>query len=197
MFDHSWGMGSSSALVANLARWAMTEPFELFSRLYNGSGYDIAAALAESPILFSYVNHKAKITPVKFLPVFHTHISFIYTGHKQNTESSLEAYRRLPTPSKQQIEMMNYFTGELFRTQHLKQFMQIMNEHEAFLSRILDKKTVKEELFTDFDGEIKSLGAWGGDMVMAASEKTGEYIRTYFETKGYQTVFDFHTLILS
>jgi hypothetical protein len=190
-------MGSSSALVANLTRWAMIEPFELFHRLYNGSGYDIAAALAESPILFSTVDHKPEIIPVKFLPVFHSQIFFVYTGHKQDTAASLDEYMRIPSPARQHIEMMNYFTGELLRTRHLKQFMQIVREHEAFISRILAKKTVKEEFFADFDGEIKSLGAWGGDMIMAVSEKTVEYIRSYFRTKGYQVVFDFQTLILS
>ncbi len=93
--------------------------------------------------------------------------------------------------------MMNYFTGELLYTRHLKQFMQIMSEHESFISDLLGKKTVKEEYFSDFNGEIKSLGAWGGDMMMAVSEMPGDYIRTYFQTKDIQTVFDFHSLILS
>ena len=59
-FDHSWGMGSSSALIANLARWAEIGPFDLFHLLYKGSGYDVAAALAEGPILFSTVNRKER-----------------------------------------------------------------------------------------------------------------------------------------
>jgi hypothetical protein len=29
--------------------------------------------------------------------------------------------------------------------------------------------TIKESLFSDFDGIIKSLGAWGGDFVMAGT----------------------------
>jgi hypothetical protein len=89
------------------------------------------------------------------------------------------------------------FTGELLHTKHLKQFMQIMSEHESFISNLLGKITVKEEYFSDFNGEIKSLGAWGGDMMMAVSELPGDYIRTFFKTKNIQTVFDFHSLILS
>jgi mevalonate kinase len=196
-FDHSWGMGSSSTLIANLARWAMIDPFELFHRLYKGSGYDVAAALAEGPILFSTANHKVTITPVRFQPSFHQHIWFVYRGQKQDTEQSLNAFSRLPEPSRQQIEMINYFTGEMLHTRHLKQFMQMMYEHETFISRLLSKETVKEEYFSDFIGEIKSLGAWGGDMMMAVSELPRDYIRTYFGTKGIQPVFDFHSLILS
>ena len=196
-FDHNWGMGSSSALIANLARWAAIDPYDLFHRLNKGSGYDIAAAMAEGPIVFSTTIHNRKIIQVKFLPAFHQHIWFVYSGRKQDTGGSLHEFSKLPIPTRQQIEMINYFTGELLHTKHLNQFMQIMSEHELFISHLLGRKTVKEEYFSDFKGEIKSLGAWGGDMMMAVSEIPGDYIRTYFDTKDIQTVFDFHSLILS
>jgi hypothetical protein len=93
--------------------------------------------------------------------------------------------------------MISYFTDELLHTRHLKHFMHIVSEHESFISNYLGRKTVKQEYFSDFIGEIKSLGAWGGDMMMAVSELPRDYIRTYFQTKGIQTLFDFHTLILS
>jgi mevalonate kinase len=196
-FDHSWGMGSSSALIANLAQWAGIDLFDLFHRLNRGSGYDVAAAQAKGPILFSTINHRAKIIPVRFQPVFHKNIWFVYRGRKQDTEQSLREFSTLPEPTRQQIEMINYFTGELLHTQHLKQFMQIMSEHESFISQWLGRKTVREEYFSDFNGKIKSLGAWGGDMMMAVSEMPGDYIRNYFQTKDIQTVFDFHSLVLS
>lgn len=195
-FDHSWGMGSSSALIANLARWAKIDPFELFHRVHKGSGYDVAAALADGPILFSTVNHKERIVPVRFHPTFHQHIGFVYRGLKQDTEQSLNEFERLQEPTRQQVELMNYFTGELLYTRHLKQFMQIISDHESFIANLLGRKTVKEELFSDFNGAIKSLGAWGGDMMMAASEMPAGYIRSYFQTKGIHTVFDFHALVL-
>lgn len=196
-FDHNWGMGSSSALLANLARWAGIGPFDLFHRLGRGSGYDVAAALATGPILFSASNHFARITPVKFLPDFHQHIWFVYRGWKQDTERSLDEFSRLQEPTRQQVEMMNYYTGELLQTRHLKQFMHIMSEHELFISRMLGRNPVKEEFFSDFKGEIKSLGAWGGDMMMAVSELPGDYVRSYFQAKNIQTIFDFDSLILS
>ncbi len=195
-FDHSWGMGSSSALIANLARWAGIGPFDLFHLLYKGSGYDVAAALAEGPILFSTVNGKERIIPVKFKPSFHKHIGFVYRGRKQDTAQSLDEFRKLMEPTRQQVEKMNYFTRELLYASHLEHFMQIMSAHETFISDLLGRKTVKEELFSDFNGAIKSLGAWGGDMMMAASEMPAGYIQSYFQTKGIQTVFDFHELIL-
>jgi mevalonate kinase len=195
-FDHSWGMGSSSALLANLARWAKIDPFELFHRVHKGSGYDVATALADGPILFSTVNHKERIIPVRFNPPFHPHIWFVYRGQKQDTEQGLNEFERLQEPTRQQVEMISNFTGELLNARHLKQFMQVISDHESFMSDLLGRKAVKEELFNDFNGEIKSLGAWGGDMVMAASEMPADYIRSYFQTKGIQTVFGFHELVL-
>jgi hypothetical protein len=99
----------------------MIDPFDLFHRLNRGSGYDVAAALAKGPIVFSASNHRATIIPVRFLPVFHQQIWFVYRGRKQDTERSLYEFSTLPEPTRQQIEMINYFTGELLHTRHLKQ----------------------------------------------------------------------------
>jgi hypothetical protein len=62
--------------------------------------------------------------------------------------------------------------------------MEILSEHESFISDILARKTIKEELFGDFPGVIKSLGAWGGDMMMAVSEMPSDHMRSYFQKKG-------------
>ena len=48
-FDPEWGLGSSSTLIANLARWANVNPYELLKMTFGGSGYDIACATAEGP----------------------------------------------------------------------------------------------------------------------------------------------------
>ena len=49
-FHPNWGLGSSSTLIANLARWANVNPYELLKMTFGGSGYDIACATAEGPI---------------------------------------------------------------------------------------------------------------------------------------------------
>ena len=55
-FDPNWGFGSSSTLIANLARWANVNPYELLKLTFGGSGYDIACATAEGPIYYQLVN---------------------------------------------------------------------------------------------------------------------------------------------
>ena len=54
-------------------------------------------------------------------------------------------------------------------------------------------KPVKEELFQNYFGEVKSLGAWGGDFVMVTgNNKTVDY----FKEKGYNTILSYNQMVL-
>ena len=54
---------------------------------------------------------------------------------------------------------------------------------------------VKNKIFPDFWGAIKSLGAWGGDFVLATSSKDEATTKDYFNSKGYHTVLLFSELV--
>jgi hypothetical protein len=71
-----------------------------------------------------------------------------------------------------------------------------MVEHENLIGMELDLPRVKEEKFSDFWGEVKSLGAWGGDFALIASEKSAEETKQYFSRKGHGVVFSFDEFIL-
>ena len=60
-FDPNWGLGSSSTLIANLARWANVNPYELLKLSFGGSGYDIACATAEGPIYYQLVDARSAL----------------------------------------------------------------------------------------------------------------------------------------
>ena len=53
------------------------------------------------------------------------------------------------------------------------------------MSEVLETTTIKEQLFSDFNGVIKSLGAWGGDFIMVLSKDDP---KKYFIEKGYAVV---------
>jgi hypothetical protein len=72
-------------------------------------------------------------------------------------------------------------------------FTQLLNQHETVLSALLKTETVKHTLFPDFEGAIKSLGAWGGDFVLVISK---ENPKKYFVAKGYETVIPYSEMIL-
>ena len=68
-----------------------------------------------------------------------------------------------------------------------------MEKHEVIMSDVLEIQTIKEKLFPDFKGVIKSLGAWGGDFVMAISKDNPT---AYFKEKGYSVVLSYEEMIL-
>ena len=67
-----------------------------------------------------------------------------------------------------------------------------MEEHEQLISDIIKQTPVKKRLFNNFEGSIKSLGAWGGDFVMVASKVDPT---AYFEEKGYPTIIPYSEMI--
>ena len=56
---------------------------------------------------------------------------------------------------------------------------------------MINKTSVKKLKFKDFQGEIKSLGAWGGDFILAS----GVNSPSYFKSKGYNTIIRFEDMI--
>jgi hypothetical protein len=75
----------------------------------------------------------------------------------------------------------------------LSEFEILMERHEEILSKILGIPPVKQQVFPDHPGAIKSLGAWGGDFILATGDQG---CRGYFEGKGYPTVIPYTRMIL-
>jgi len=69
-FSRNWGLGSSSTLVNNIAKWADRNPFRLLFDSFGGSGYDIACANSEKPIFYRLEGKQPKAYQVDFDPPF-------------------------------------------------------------------------------------------------------------------------------
>jgi hypothetical protein len=72
-----------------------------------------------------------------------------------------------------------------------------MVAHEQLVSGILGLSTVKSIYFSNFDGEIKSLGAWGGDFYLVATSMDDGGVLNYFKEKGLSVVFPWKELVLN
>ena len=70
-----------------------------------------------------------------------------------------------------------------------------MTMHEDLVSSSLQLEKVKEKAFSDFNGAIKSLGAWGGDFIMVATEMPKAYVVEFFKTRGLEVIYDYSDLI--
>ncbi|WP_396140084.1 GYDIA family GHMP kinase [Flavobacterium sp.] len=192
-FPKFWGLGTSSTLINNIAQWLEIDAFELLKRSFGGSGYDIACAQNNSPILYQLINEKPVVNKVNFKPDFTDKIFFVYLNKKQNSKSAIASYYGQHGNFQNALETINSITKRVIEAITLKEFALALQNHEIELSNILELPTVKEALFPDFDGMIKSLGAWGGDFVMCISK---ENPADYFKAKGFETVIPYGKMIL-
>jgi len=195
-FDIDWGLGSSSTLLSNISYWANLDPYTLHFKLSAGSGYDIACARSKEPVLYQLQNRLPVVKAIDFNPSFKDNIYFVYLGQKQNSEKSVAQFKKSIVPEPDQIDTVSGISLEMAATNSYSDFSYCVKYHEAVLSKILRTKRIKDEHFNDFDGEIKSLGAWGGDFIMAVSELSHEKVKKYFFNKNLKTIFTFDEIIL-
>ncbi len=192
-FDIQWGFGSSSTLIANIARWAHIDPFELHRLVSAGSGYDIACALSDKPIIYSIKDNTPIIEKVEFKPPFLRQLNLVYSGRKQNTA---EAIKNLGTPPVEVVKEIDHITLNILNTKQIDEFMQLIAQHEKLVSQIINQPRIKDTQFNDFDGEIKSLGAWGGDFMLVASKRNWQYVYNYFKDQNYMSVFPLEIFLI-
>lgn len=196
-FNRSWGLGSSSTLMANLAAWAAIDPMELFRSAATGSGYDIAATKRESPFLFKTVGKVFETEAVSIPDEITSCLYFAYSGQKQNSDSEVNAYMNRKPSQRGQIERISEISNGLATIGDLALFEKLVKEHETILSNLLNRPPVKELLFPDYTGTIKSLGAWGGDFLLFVHQGGREDLEAYLIGKGLRTVFSYNELIFN
>jgi mevalonate kinase len=193
-FPRNWGLGTSSTLINNIAQWFQIDAFELLHQSFGGSGYDIACAQNNTPITYSIVNGIPKVEQLTFEPEFAKNIYFVYLNEKRNSKSAIAEYHSNKTSQlSNYINTIDTLTQDIIAAKDLESFSQLLQQHERVLSEILSTKTIKDSLFPDFDGAIKSLGAWGGDFVLVVSKENPS---SYFIDKGYETVIPYGDMIL-
>lgn len=192
-FDQNWGLGTSSTLINNLSQWAKIDAFLLSSHTLGGSGYDIACAQSGLPIQYQIKNGSAVFEPVQFDPVFKDQLFFVYLNQKQNSRDAIAHFNAGQNYDSRTVEKVNSITDKIIRTKKLKAFENLIEVHEQIVAEVLQDTPVQKKFFPDYFGKIKSLGAWGGDFILATgNESTPEY----FKAKGFKTVIPFSEMVL-
>lgn len=194
-FDRQFGLGSSSTLLYNTAKWAGLDPYDLSENSFGGSGYDIACAGAEQPILYQIKNKIPQSSPVGFKPTFHQHIYFLYLGKKQNSRDGIKRYKEMTKVSEEKINYISSLTDEMLKASDLKIFEEVMQAHESYIAENLKLPKVKDVYFKDLPCEVKSLGAWGGDFVMMTFKGPKEDLIKETQKKGFTQLFSFDEII--
>jgi mevalonate kinase len=192
-FPKNWGLGTSSTLINNIGQWLNIDAFELLQRSFGGSGYDIACAQKNTPITYQLIDNKPHFKKVSFVPEFSNHLYFVYLNRKQSSKTAIANYMNKQNEIGKTIEQINKITQSLLSNPDLRAFVYAMEKHEHLLSDVLETSTIKEALFDDFKGTLKSLGAWGGDFILAISKENPE---GYFKERGFETIIPYHEMIL-
>lgn len=193
-FPKNWGLGTSSTLLNNIAQWTNIDAFTLLKNSFGGSGYDIACAQNNTPIIYHLEQNSPVVETVSFDPDFTQNIYFVYLNKKQSSKVAINAYYNNKNHNlAQNISDNNKITENVLNAKNVKEFAHAIEKHEIHLSNILEIQTIKETAFPDFNGVVKSLGAWGGDFVMVISK---ENPTSYFAPKGYETILSYDEMIL-
>ena len=192
-FPKDWGLGTSSTLINNLANWSNVNPYQLLENTFGGSGYDIACAQNNTPILYTRNGINPLVEKVAFNPNFKNQLYFVYLNKKQNSRAGIKRYRALKGTLTSEVQQISKLSELFLKSDDLKDFEKLMLEHEQLVSRIIQLQPIQKELFSDYFGQTKSLGAWGGDFILATGN---DDTPSYFKQKGFETVIPYQDLIL-
>lgn len=191
-FPRNWGLGSSSTLINSIASWAKVDAFKLLWNSFKGSGYDVACAQNNSPIFYQIKNSKPTIEPVDFNPSCKENLFFVYLNQKQDSKDGIAKFRESGNHYQQEINDISILSDAFLQANSMDDFNKLIVEHEKIISSIIKLKPVKEALFPNYFGAIKSLGAWGGDFVMVTGNENTPH---YFKNKGFETIISYSEMI--
>ena len=94
------------------------------------------------------------------------------------------------------IADMNALVDRILSANCLDDFDRAIHDHERLVSSVTGLTPVKQHLFPDYWGEIKSLGAWGGDFVLGTSAAGDDKTFAYFRSHGYNTILKYKDIVL-
>ncbi|MEZ4780121.1 MAG: GYDIA family GHMP kinase [Flavobacteriaceae bacterium] len=194
-FPNNWGLGSSSTLINNIANWANVDAYQLLELTFGGSGYDIACAQYNQPIVYQkkMLDNKRTVILVDFNPSFKEELFFVHLNQKQNSREGIDLYNSNKNNLAAAISEINAITDTVINCDTVSEFEILITKHEQLISNLINLPTIKSSLFPDYSRAIKSLGAWGGDFVLA----TGNFNEMdYFKQKGFHTIIPYHKMIL-
>ncbi len=193
-FPKYWGLGTSSTLINNIAQWLQIDAFKLLKNSFGGSGYDIASAQNDTPILYHLRNGNPVVTKIKYNPSFASNLYFVYLNKKQSSKGAIASYfSNKPVNLTSIISEVDSITAEMVSAISIEKMEHAMQKHENLLSNILEMQTAHEAHFSDYDGVVKSLGAWGGDFVLVTARTNPA---DYFISKGFDTIIPYRDMIL-
>jgi hypothetical protein len=190
-FPPEWGLGSSSATISSLCRMAGVDPYIINAAHTGGSGADIAATTAPGWFLYRKTNNSPLVWPLPFDYPHAGNSFFIYTGKKQATQSHVKEISHSIQAEDIDWKLTNAPLYRFLCCSTVPEAMKCISDHEQIIGNAIQMEAVGNR-FDDFPGRIKSLGAWGGDYLLAVTQQDEAFVRNYFHQRELNTVFNWH-----
>lgn len=189
-FRKEWGLGSSSALIANIARWSGTDPWELMQVSFPGSGYDVAVAFHGKALTYRLEEgQRPTIRFIDYIPAWLEHFKVVFTGKKINSRDSVNENKPLFHRLEPHVDELDRMARSLLTAENAAEACELLRRYEGILASEL-KLEPGAGLFPVYTGTIKSLGAWGGDALLV------EYREGEFEEVFKNLIsFDFYDIL--
>ncbi|MBC7884465.1 MAG: GHMP kinase [Saprospiraceae bacterium] len=195
-FPLEWGLGASSTLIFLVSEWAEVNPLLLYFKTEDGSGYDVACSFADGPVEYINSTDEVSYTEVDFNPKFKDQLYFVHLGKKQSSSLAIKEYLKVVKNKSALVKTITKITEDIRTVANISDFESLLNKHEEAIAFHTGFVKVKDQLFSDYWGVVKSLGAWGGDFVLVTSDKGAEATKEYFIQKGYNTILGYNEVIL-
>ena len=158
---------------------------------FKTSGYDIACAHHNQPILYSN-QPEIVVEELDLNWKFKNQLFFIYLNQKQDTQAVVGNHYKNKPKDWKLIKELSDLVIQATKVEILSDLELILEEYQDRLGSFMQIPQPKELYFSDYKGTIKSLGAWGGDFVLVSYR---EGMEEYFKSKGYTTIIPFTDMI--
>lgn len=170
-FDRSSGLGSSSTIVANFARFAGLDAQKVQQKVLGGSGYDVAVAELGKGLVFWKNAEVANWDAWKLSADLTSKWKIVFLGKKQNSRNALADVKGKLMEIEKDDFLMHQLQQVCAAVKMANQVPMLeagLEMWQAILAMSLGLETPYQHFkFQPTKGGLcKWLGAWGGDMLL-------------------------------
>jgi hypothetical protein len=109
----------------------------------------------------------------------------VHLGEKQRSAQDVVRYRNI-APNPLLLKAVGEAAELLFRASSPQEWSEAARAHEEAMGKVLGRAPVAETRFANYPHAVKSLGAWGGDFVLAQVLEASDL--QWFKERGFLTV---------
>ena len=170
-FNRSFGLGSSSTLVCNLAKWSGVNAHILQEHAFGGSGYDVAVGNLGRPLVYWRESNQPNWSAWQLPPELTREWYLVFPGQKQNSRESLTGVKSQLDKISTDVallQQMNACIQAIKSPRSLPMLEAMLEMWQALLSQRLELPRPYDDLGLSpvKGGLCKYLGAWGGDVLL-------------------------------